>query len=327
MSATSRNQRPSFQRGVSLVELMIALVIGLLLLGGLIQVYLTSKQSYNAQEQVARMQESGRFAVDLIARDLRRAGYWGGNVDTLSITGTPGRANPLHACGNTNAWGRMIEWRVTGLNNTNSHADGGYGDCADGYIAGTDILTIRYAGPELADPNLLEDNRLYLRSTLFSGRIITGLTEGNPENDVPPLGADTPDHLLAVVRPLSAHGYYIGDTGRTCNGETIPALFRFRLGPDGTPIEAEELAPGVEQLQVRYLLGEEYVDAGEVGTNWPNVRAVRFWLVARGECPEPGLNNTTTFEIGDDAPWPPAPDNFRRQLYGSTVMLRNTIVR
>lgn len=328
MSTTSRNPLAHPQRGVSLVELMIALVIGLLLVGGLIQVYLTSKQSYNAQEQVARMQESGRFAVDLIARDLRRAGYWGGNVDTLSITGNPGRANPQHACdNNTNAWGRMIEWRVTGLNNTNTHADGGYVNCADGHIPGTDILTVRYAGPELADAAFLQNDQLYLRSTLFSGRIVTGSTAGDAENEVPPLGVDTPEHLLAVVRPLSAHGYFIGDTGRTCNGEMIPGLFRVRLGLDGTPIEPEELAPGVEQLQVRYLLGDEYVEAGDVGSNWPNVRAVRFWLVARGECPEPGLNNTTTFEIGNDTPWPPAPDNFRRQLYGNTVMLRNTIVR
>jgi type IV pilus assembly protein PilW len=309
---------------------MVTIVVGLLLIAGLIQVYLSTKQSYNAQEYLARMQESGRFGMELITRDLRRSGYWGGNVDVATITGTPGPVAPGQVCVAANAWGRMIRWRVSGLNNTNAHPDGGY-NCAVGYRADTDILTIRYAGPEpLPDGAALNPAGLYLRSTLFLGRVMTGATA--PTNLLPPLDPDTPDHLLAQVRPLVSHAYFVGDTGRQCGGLAVPALFRVRLDPvSGLPTAPEEIGPGVEQLQVRYLIndpvnGDVYVDANAVGDNWANVRAVRVWLLARGECPERGLNNTVTYTMGDIT-WPASPDNFRRQMYVSTVMLRNNRVR
>jgi type IV pilus assembly protein PilW len=315
------------QRGVSLIELMIALVIGLILLGGLIQIYLSTKQSYNAQEQLARMQESGRFAMDVITRDLRRSGYWGGNVDTATVTGDPGRVlNPTNACIGTADvdWGRMITWRVSGLNNANAD----YG-CATGYDTdlNSDILTVRYAGPEpLAALATLENDRLYMRSTLFAGRLMTGKESASAENLLPPDDPDTPAHLFAQVRPVVSHSYFIGVSDNVCAGQPIPGLFRVRLDAAGTPGAVEEIAPGIEQLQVRYLHGGSYVDAGTVGNDWVNVRAVRVWLLARGQCPEPGLNSTIEYPMGD-VTWPPAPDNFRRQLYVSTIMLRNMRVR
>ncbi|MBX9915610.1 MAG: PilW family protein [Pseudomonadaceae bacterium] len=63
------------QQGLSLVELMVALVLGLILMTGIIQVFLSSKQTYNANEAMARMQENGRFALDFMSRSARLAGY------------------------------------------------------------------------------------------------------------------------------------------------------------------------------------------------------------------------------------------------------------
>ena len=320
MRLVTGRQASALQRGFSLIELMITVVVSLLLLGGLIQVYLSTKQSYNAQEQLARMQESGRFGMDLITGDLRRAGYWGGNVDVSTITGSPGPVVPAHACGASNNWGRMIRWRVSGLNNTNA----GYG-CATGYVGGTDILTIRYSGPEpLAPAAMLNASGLYLRSTLFLGRVMTGATSGL--NLLPPLDPTTPPHLLATVRPLVSNAYFVGDSPRTCNGQAVPSLYRVSLDPaTGLPGAPEEIASGIEQMQVRYLLNDAYVDADAVA-DFADVRAVRVWLLARGECPEAGLNNANVYDMGDVS-WPPNPDNFRRQLYVSTVMLRNILVR
>ena len=65
------------ERGFSIVELMIALLLGLILLGGVIQVFLSSRQTYNANEAMSRMQENGRFALEFIARSARLAGYTG----------------------------------------------------------------------------------------------------------------------------------------------------------------------------------------------------------------------------------------------------------
>jgi len=65
------------QSGVSLVELMIALVISLILLGGVIQIMSSSKDSYNVQEGTSRLQQNARFAIDRIVQDVGAAGYMG----------------------------------------------------------------------------------------------------------------------------------------------------------------------------------------------------------------------------------------------------------
>lgn len=81
----------SKQRGMSLVEIMVALTISLLLLAGVIQIFLSSKQTYNMQEGLSRLQESARFAVDRLAHDASTSGHMGclestGNIiNTLSI--------------------------------------------------------------------------------------------------------------------------------------------------------------------------------------------------------------------------------------------------
>jgi len=65
------------QSGISLIEIMIALLIGLFLLGGILQMFSASQQTYRMQSNLARLQENGRFALDFLARDIRMAGYWG----------------------------------------------------------------------------------------------------------------------------------------------------------------------------------------------------------------------------------------------------------
>lgn len=64
-----------FQLGLSLVELMVAMALGLLLMTGVIQVFLSSRQTYAANEAMGRLQENGRFALEFIARSARMAGY------------------------------------------------------------------------------------------------------------------------------------------------------------------------------------------------------------------------------------------------------------
>jgi type IV pilus assembly protein PilW len=312
------------QTGISLVELMVAMVVGLLLLGGITRIYVSNQQSFIALEQLSRMQETGRFAMDMINQDLRRAGYWGGNVDLTTNGGDPGPATPAHTCADDNAWGRMMAWRVSGRDNTNA----GYG-CATDYLADTDIVTMRYAGPEpVASAAVSGDGGLYLQSTLFMGWVMTGALRNTAGNTPPAEIATAPEHLRPEVRRMVSNAYYVGDSGRTCpSGDVIPALRRVSLDPaTGRPV-VEEVASGVEQLQVRYLVDGAYRDAGAISDDeWRNVSAVRVWVLVRGECPEPDLLNDTVYAMGDTV-WPPAPDNFRRQLYSSTVMLRNQMVR
>lgn len=86
----SKKSRLSRQYGLSLVELMIATTLGLILLTGVIQVFLSSKKVFSTQQAVSRIQETGRMAIDFLSRDIRMAGYMGcsSRADSMETTNT-----------------------------------------------------------------------------------------------------------------------------------------------------------------------------------------------------------------------------------------------
>lgn len=71
------NLKPSAERGLSIVELMIAMVLGLLLIAGVLQVFLGNRQAQRVEQSVSRIEENGRVAMDLLVQDLRMTGYYG----------------------------------------------------------------------------------------------------------------------------------------------------------------------------------------------------------------------------------------------------------
>ncbi|WP_428624074.1 PilW family protein [Sedimenticola sp.] len=93
MSAYFRNQRHT-QSGFTVIEIMIALVLGMIITTGIIQIFVSNKAAYNLNEQVARLQETGRFATDFMSRMIRQADYQGcatgvgGNIDNKLNNGT-----------------------------------------------------------------------------------------------------------------------------------------------------------------------------------------------------------------------------------------------
>lgn len=68
---------PHKHAGLSLIEMMIALVIGLILSVGIVQIFIATRTAYKLSEGIARNQESSRFALEYIEEDLRMAGYFG----------------------------------------------------------------------------------------------------------------------------------------------------------------------------------------------------------------------------------------------------------
>lgn len=94
------NHRPSPRRhGLSLVELMVGITVGLFLIGGALSLFVSNIQNSRRLLVEARMNQDLRAAADLITRDLRRAGYWGNAVQgtIASGTGTTTTANPYAA--------------------------------------------------------------------------------------------------------------------------------------------------------------------------------------------------------------------------------------
>jgi len=74
---SGKNHCRKNQRGVTLVELMIAITISSIVMIGIGSVYTSSKRSFKLQEEFSRLQENGRFAINHITRFVRSAGYAG----------------------------------------------------------------------------------------------------------------------------------------------------------------------------------------------------------------------------------------------------------
>lgn len=129
------------QKGITLIELMIALLIGAFLLTGILQIFISTRLSYRVGEGVSRLQENARFALELLTRDIRMSGYEG--CPTLkSVTPTviaqPQNPNPNPAIAVPN-----LAVAITGANNilANWSANAcGANQCA----AGTDTITIQF---------------------------------------------------------------------------------------------------------------------------------------------------------------------------------------
>lgn len=75
--SSRRPRAVDHQRGLSLVELMVAMTLGLILLAGLSQIFVSNKQAFVLSQAQAAVQESGREAAILLGRDIRNADYWG----------------------------------------------------------------------------------------------------------------------------------------------------------------------------------------------------------------------------------------------------------
>ncbi|HIB83619.1 MAG TPA: prepilin-type N-terminal cleavage/methylation domain-containing protein [Chromatiaceae bacterium] len=82
-------------RGFTLIEIMIAMIIGLVLIGGVIQVFLGQRASHKTQEALSRLQENARFALSVLVKEISKSGHMGcltssdDVVNTLSAAADP----------------------------------------------------------------------------------------------------------------------------------------------------------------------------------------------------------------------------------------------
>jgi type IV pilus assembly protein PilW len=322
-------------KGFSLVELMVALVITLILLAGIGQIFLSSKKSFTIQDSLARIQENGRFAMETLAQDLRRVGYWGGNAEVEKIfDNTPAGvsngnqiAEEDGSCTNNN-FARMLTHKVFGKDDNRTSYD-----CLPSSTHVGDILTVRYAAPWLVGGTTtpaFSDNMIYMRSSLFRGALFLGSAEAS--NPVP----GTIRTAELVARAYFIHPSLNSVANKCASSDSVPSLYRLTLDRSTGGLTSEEVAYGVENFQVQYGLDtdavadnsvDQYVDAmAPTDSRWDQVIAVRLWLLVRAECPETGFTNTNTYVMGNQnfTPTDINPnDAYRRQLYTSTIMLRN----
>jgi len=109
------------QRGLTLVEILVALMISAFLIAGVIQLFIGSKQTYRGHDALSRIQENGRFALDSMARDIRMAGYAPFDPERPATLGPPVvSSNPVQI---------HVRWRDPGTGPLQCNPADGSGIC------------------------------------------------------------------------------------------------------------------------------------------------------------------------------------------------------
>jgi type IV pilus assembly protein PilW len=314
------------QTGLTLVELMVALAIGSFLMVGAIQIYNQSRQAFVVNESIARVQETAQFAMDTIEADLRMASNWGRNsrglaVEGRSIIGDPNpRGLPLPAANCAVDWALNLALPIAGVNN-------GYGlacPATGGSQTSSDVITIRRAS---VNPVLPEAGRLQVQTTRIQGEIFA---DGN----VP----STFSAATSATHNLLVSSYYVAPSSTLIAG--VPTLRRHRLiggGVAGPTIVDEEVAPGIENIQIQFGIDvdadntvDRYVnpdsqiyDPGAVGyIPGARVMTARIWMIVRSIDFEAGVRDNRDYRPGDVVLGVQT-DSFRRMQVSKTILLRN----
>lgn len=296
------------QLGFSLIELMIAMVLGLFIIGGVLGVFISSSQSYRSNDALSAVQESGRFALEMIAHDLRNVGYKGAcYTDVFSVLDTSSSVYEADA--------HDINDPIAGWIDDGTEFFAGD---LDGYINGTDLVMIKHAS-ETAEVALSADvgqsdtsfaavgNRVANRQIIIfsdglgcnmfqntsSGASATLAREtlGGDINNLSVIASgasftQTFDKDDMEINELSSHLYYIG-VGTTAS----TALHRLNYSR-GAPAN-QELVEGVSAMTVRYgiasgasgtALDYSSTAADISATNdWEDVLAVRVTITVTGD--------------------------------------------
>jgi Tfp pilus assembly protein PilW len=317
----------SKRAGLSLIELMISLAIGMVISLGVVNLFLQSKVSFQQDEETARLQENGRWALRYLSRELSMTGFYGNTLNGTTI----GTAIPVtNDCGL--GWALDTSVPLEHLNDaTDADATTAYDCLATGEIEpGTDILAVRRTkdtasmldGTAAITP---ENNKVYLRVQNFgsNGALVKG-SDLTVAEKTAGSGIDTWEYQpqLLFIRSYSM-----------APGDGVPSLCIKKLTTDVTNIAVDStvcLVEGVENLQVEYGLDQSTPPdyAADFYTDSPTAAQLeiavnaRIYVLTRSVNEVPGYVNDKSYQLGDTS-IAAANDGYYRRLMQTTVMLRN----
>jgi type IV pilus assembly protein PilW len=316
-------------RGLSLIELLVAVTIGGLLIFGATQVYVDSRATYEVNETAARLQETARYAFSVLEPDVRMSNYWGlvkgAGVVINQASQSAASAGPPTNCG-TN-FGRDLQRNLEASNNSYGFGCTAFGA---GAVVSSDTLTVRRASAAISTGTT---GRLRICST----RIFASLVTDSSACTAAPSGQ---------VNDLVVNAYYVDRDSTHRAG--LPSLRRHALIAGPTFDLNEEIIPGVEDMQIQFGVdpsgtggsAQRYVNPGAIPTG-AQIVSVRIWLLVRAENPEVGFTDSRTYVYADRASatgvtsnlntaasagfaYRPR-DGFRRLLVSRTIQLRNAL--
>ena len=316
------------QRGMTLMELLVAMALGAVLLLTLTQFYSHARRAYTMQNEQARLQEHARMALTLIGREVRMSGYLG--CDAAVTVATTAVASPdlptavFALRGYENGTGWTAPKGVT-------------------RVAGSDVLRVIRAVPgrsllavDMASPSaalsltvngegLVANDRLIvsdcLGADLFCASALSGLTIQHASSCNGSVALSRAYLTGAQVMAYAQAQFFIG-----INPSGRAALYQVAWNGNGLG-SAQEWVEGVADLQLR--LGLDTNVDGEVDSevapsavgDWSQVKRVRVSLLMEGA--EPVLDAAQTLEV--DGVARSFSDRKLRQVVRVEIALRNRL--
>ncbi len=276
------------QTGLTLVEMLVAVALSMVLMAGVFQIFISSKQTYRVQNELGRLQENARFAMGILTHDIRMAGNIGCNQaadltdltvgtlldgikvgiegfeqDSMSVGDTPNGLTLDDIATDTDLiFLKGVSSVAYNVTNTMTHVDNNI-TLVDNPFETNDVAII-------ADCKSVD---------IFTVDSVVGGTDINPRTSLTKLyGPDA-----QVMRPYFVVYYIAPDA----NNNNVRNLYRKVLNDTGTAgLDSEPLIEGIENIQIEY--GEDvggnglttrYVDADAAGLNMEHVTAIRIHLL------------------------------------------------
>lgn len=318
------------QGGFSLLEVFIALAIGLVIFAGVLSIFVGLRTTTSETSSYGELQENGRFAISVLSDDLLRQDFWGdytGSIDLASINPVPGA--PVGECiggGINNGTFPLAVGNFRTLWGETVTSATILSGCRDDGKVGSDILQLKRAVSTplvdgAGDPiTVAAAGNFYLVSNTNNGTIFAS-------------GA-VPDVENAQVWEYQHHIYYVRE--ETQGSNTVPVLMQAQLS---NTLSFAPIIDGIEMIRFEYGIDTEtdptvpgygivnaYIPAGSMtDALWNNaasrIIAVKIYVLARGVREDKKYTNTNTYQLaGFDYT---VNDNYRRLLFSSTVTLYN----
>jgi len=307
------------QQGMSLVELMVAMLISLFLTAGLFTMFSMSSSNVTTTSQFNQLQENGRIALAILERDLSQLGFMGDTTGmiTAALTKVSSTAvtNDCVGAGLNNAsfpntqpaefrylWGYEQDVSPQSLACISPKSK-------------TDVIQIkRLIGPPAT---AFITTRYYVASTTQNIEYFDG-------------SAAAPGLANSRNWEYQHHVYFIRDDG------DIPVLRRRTLSINNGMNNEEQLVEGIENMRILYGVdsnadgtADSYMPVENVTSlTWDNEKrivALRVFLLVRSSEKDRSYINDTTYQLGDKKIGP-LNDNYRRKVVSTTIVLENRIL-
>ena len=268
------------QRGMTLVEWMVSMTVGLILLAALTTLIGQQSRTQAELEKSSRQIENGRYAMQLLNDDIQMAGYYGEFSNVASLPLPPGTSD---ACSTTAAdLAALMAWPVQGYDWPSTTTVLPTCINAANHVPGTDILVVRRVQPDApltpaltpASAATAAGGQVYLQSGFtssgltFEKKLATGATtsEFNLQTQAKPATATAAAVTAkpALLREFIVHIYYVSPCSVMANtvtcastddgGKPIPTLKMLELSADSTTTRMKNisLVEGIENMQIDY---------------------------------------------------------------------------